>query len=372
MTRRSALLVVITLAYLAGTTTVPGVVAHPMAKAWTVLAPLPTGRVSLAAATGGDGQIYALGGLSWHKKSHKPVVSTILTSVEAYNPATNSWIIRAPMSTARIRFAAVTGHDGRIYVFGGFNYVGTENNPTVPIRTAEVYDPGTNAWTTLAPMRTPRYDLAATTGRDGRIYVIGGITYCEPGDLSRASLSRRPDSNAPAPVPRPPAGACHGLRTVQAFDPRTGCWANLAPLRTRRAGLVAVTGADGRIYAIGGDSVYSGAGGAGNTVEAYDPVTNTWSKRASMVVARSMGFGAALAPNGRIYVFGGCVGRPGNHGCSVSPQGSVEMYDLRTKRWRVISATIHGRSGLAGAAGKDGHIYAIGGGTLVDAYSPKK
>ena len=31
-----------------------------------------------------------------------------------------------------------------------------------------------NSWTTVAPMPTPRYGLAAVSGPDGRIYAIGG------------------------------------------------------------------------------------------------------------------------------------------------------------------------------------------------------
>jgi hypothetical protein len=38
----------------------------------------------------------------------------------------------------------------------------------------EAYDPSTNKWTTIAGMPTVRGQLAATTGRDGRIYAIGG------------------------------------------------------------------------------------------------------------------------------------------------------------------------------------------------------
>ena len=38
----------------------------------------------------------------------------------------------------------------------------------------EAYSPSTNTWTTLAPMSTSRYGLAAALGSDGRVYAIGG------------------------------------------------------------------------------------------------------------------------------------------------------------------------------------------------------
>jgi hypothetical protein len=40
--------------------------------------------------------------------------------------------------------------------------------------TVEAYNPSTDTWTPVANMPTVRGQLAATSGRDGRIYVIGG------------------------------------------------------------------------------------------------------------------------------------------------------------------------------------------------------
>jgi hypothetical protein len=71
------------------------------------------------------------------------------------------------MPTARYLLAAATGCDGRIYAIGGYN-------GSIILNTVEAYDPATNAWTTVAPMPTARWLLAAATGSDGRIYAIGG------------------------------------------------------------------------------------------------------------------------------------------------------------------------------------------------------
>ena len=80
----------------------------------------------------------------------------------------------------------------------------------------------------MAPsMPTARQDAAATVGSDGRIYVLGG--------------SREPV-----------VGAVNGDRTVEIFDPATNVWSAGPRLPAPRVGLAAATGADGRIYAIGG------------------------------------------------------------------------------------------------------------------------
>jgi len=61
-------------------------------------------------------------------------------------------------------------------------------------------------------------------------------------------------------------------------------WTTLAPMPTARHGLAAAAGSDGKIYAIGG-TISSGAAVA--TMEAYDPVADTWSAAAPMSAART-------------------------------------------------------------------------------------
>src|SRR5262249_15329071 len=80
-----------------------------------------------------------------------------------------SWSPVSPLPTAHIRFGAATGSDGQIYAIGGYNdTVGTNN-------TVEAYNLGTKSWSAVASMPTTRASLAAAEGSDGRIYAIGGI-----------------------------------------------------------------------------------------------------------------------------------------------------------------------------------------------------
>jgi len=81
----------------------------------------------------------------------------------------DSWVTVAPMPTARFQLAAATGADGTIYAIGGYNQSGGNLN------TVEAYTPSTSSWATVASMPTPRHGLAAATGADGNIYAIGGI-----------------------------------------------------------------------------------------------------------------------------------------------------------------------------------------------------
>jgi hypothetical protein len=104
-----------------------------------------------------------------------------LNTVEAYDPTTNTWATVAsmptPVSTSqpqRAQMVASTpsagskkaASDGRSYAIGGHPEA-RNLNP------AEAYDPNTKQWSTMGKPPV-RGQLAATTGRDGRIYVIGG------------------------------------------------------------------------------------------------------------------------------------------------------------------------------------------------------
>jgi hypothetical protein len=91
--------------------------------------------------------------------------------VEAYNPATNTWSTRASMPTARSFLAAAPGPDGQLYVFGGLGFVFGRQ---VSLSTVEAYNPATNTWTTRASMFTARDLLAAAPGSDSQLYAFGG------------------------------------------------------------------------------------------------------------------------------------------------------------------------------------------------------
>src|SRR3712207_5514515 len=104
-----------------------------------------------------NGRFYLVGGFD-----HTPGSSSTL---EVYNPATNTWTPRAPIPTA-LHGAAGSVIGGRLYVVGGAGAGGLLN-------TVHIYNPGTNSWTTGAAMPTPRSFLGAAAA-NGILYAIGG------------------------------------------------------------------------------------------------------------------------------------------------------------------------------------------------------
>ncbi len=132
----------------------------PNANSWEAVAPTVAPRANLAAVTGLDGAIYAIGGSNLALGTYK--------SVERYDPALGVWSEVAPMSEARSDHAAARAPDGRIYATGGWD-------PSCGRASVEVYNPASNDWGPVPAMSAARSQHAAATAGDGRIYAMGGI-----------------------------------------------------------------------------------------------------------------------------------------------------------------------------------------------------
>jgi autotransporter-associated beta strand protein len=153
-----------------------------------------------------NGLLYVVGG---YNSSETSVVGTL----EVYDPVSNSWTTKAAMPTARA-YLSVEVLNGILYAVGGVN------NNSVYLNTVEAYDPATNTWTTKATMPTARGFLSAA-GLNGILYAIGGWD------------------------------ATKSFATVEAYDPVTNTWTADAPLPTARSGLEAAV-MNGHIFAVGG------------------------------------------------------------------------------------------------------------------------
>lgn len=303
------------------TTSVITPTAIPLAGHWQRVAPMLTATSGLAATTGRDGRIYVVGGEG---------SDGFLSATQVYDPATDTWSSLPNMPLKRRDLAAVTGSDGRIYAIGGENRSG--DSGLSQINEVDVYDPGTNSWSTVTAMPSPRSGVAAVTGPDGRIYVFGGSA---SGSI---------------------------LNTVEFYTPSTNTWSIAAPMPTARSGAAAVLGRDGLIYVIGGSTFT----GVFNTVEAYNPATNRWTTVAHMLIARTL-LAAALGPDGLIYAIGGFDFH--------SNLSTVEAYNPKTNTWTTVSPLLTARRAFAGVLGSDGRIYAIGGdgaSNTVEAFSLSK
>jgi kelch-like protein 17 (actinfilin)/kelch-like protein 20 len=289
----------------------PCVPASALSASWQPRAPLSTPRYAPAGVSDG-GFVYALGGAAG-------VIGTpAYTSGERYNPATNAWSPIAPMSTRRYDFAAAVDTAGRIYAIAG---CAVDGCPTGSFeQSVERYDPATDAWQAVAPLPHQRWDFAAATGGDGRIYVIGGFN-------KRAQV----------------------VSTVFAYNPASNTWARVAPLPHARRDLAAAVSPAGDIYAIGGALTPCCAGTS--EVDVYSPATRSWQQRAPLENARA-GLCAEFGPSGVLYAIGGANG--------AIFTDIVEAYDPATDTWATAPSLPETRASM-GCVRRGRVVYAFGG-----------
>lgn len=288
----------------------PGVTPH---LNWTQKTAMPTARAMLSSGVV-NGKIYAIGGYTGSYSS-----ATIVGAVEEYDPATDTWKPRASMTTARTGLVSAVVNNV-IYAIGGGAAAAAAHtgNCNGNCSTVEAYDPATDTWTPKTPAFTQRNGMTSSAV-GGIIYVMGGccsISTVEAYDAvldtwtTRASMPTAREGLTSAAVngkiyaigggPRNASNNVVPTGIVEEYDPATNTWATKASMPTAREGLISAV-VNGKIYAIGGFN-----GTPLSTVEVYDPVVNTWSSLSSnysMPTPRNQF--ASEVINGIIYAIGG-------------------------------------------------------------------
>ena len=252
--------------------------------------------MSYAGAAKFNDKIYVIGGYN---------ASRISAVNEEYDPKTNSWEIKASMTTARYGLGVVNVN-GKIYAIGG-------NDSTNYLCTVEEYDPSTDTWTTKTPMPTARAYFGITA-LNGKIYAIGG--YNRLGYLN----------------------------TVEEYDPITDQWSTKASMPTQRKGL-ALGVINNTIYAIDG---YNGT--VLGIVEEYYPDTNNWVKKGDLSVDRELA--VVAVSNNRIFIIGGRN--------DTTIFGNVEEYNPETNVCLKLSS-LPTATYSSSFEVMDSYIYVIGG-----------
>jgi hypothetical protein len=278
----------------------------PAPGTWSRAMPLPFAIAEVGAAAL-DGKIHVVGGSVEGRMTH--------SFHGEYDTATNSWRFRAPLPL-ELSHVGVTAAGGKVYAVGGLS--DPEKVHTGAVDQAFEYDPKTDRWRALAPMKVPRAAVGVAVV-DGELHAIGGRA------LDQSTL------------------ALH-----QVWSPATNAWSDRAPLPRARDHMATIA-VDGKIHVIGGRF----AGAADNTGlhDVYDPKTDSWSQAPPMPTPRSgVSFGFA---KGKIVVAGGeCRNR--------ATYNEVEAFDVAANAWVTLTPLPSGRH-VAGGASAGDKMYFAGG-----------
>jgi Kelch motif/Galactose oxidase, central domain len=252
------------------------------------------------------------------------------TSAERYLPTIGRWIPAGAMSTSRWGHTATLLRDGRLLVAGGATVTGCCTERALP--STEIYNPVSNSWSPAHTMRTARYSHTATLLTDGRVLVVGGngsgfahpqLASAEIYDPSTDAWTSVPDmsvarvehtATALADGPVLVVGGADGdtyWSSTEIFDPKAMRWTRTADMVAGRAGHTATAWEDGRIFVAGGLFRYSDPLA---TAEIYDPETGRWDEAAPMRAPRYLHTATLLADGRSVAFVGGWDGQSGATG----------------------------------------------------------
>ncbi|MBB6429242.1 Kelch repeat-containing protein [Algisphaera agarilytica] len=331
----------------------------PTTDTWTSLPPAPVASQSPIVAHI-DGKIYLTGGddspggisnktyvldlnESWFNLPSMPaamgevaagiigdtlyIVGESNNSTLAYNIATGTWSGLNDLAQRPFigHHHAAEVIDGKLYLFGG---LGGGSNGKV-----QIYDPVADSWTTGT-------DIPFATGSassaliDGKVYLASGIigssttqqaAVYDPVLDSWTSIANIPDDANHAAAATDGSKfyvfggrtggnvVGDGFNTVQVYDPNTNTWESssnpgsfLTPMPEARGGTGKAVFLNGEFYVFGGETLTSAAADANGVydrVDIYNPVTNTWRSGTPIPTARHGIF--PLEHAGVIYLAGG-------------------------------------------------------------------
>jgi Galactose oxidase, central domain len=199
-----------------------------------------------------DGRVLVAGGAS-------PSVGAPFAFVEVYNPISNAWTTVNPMNIGRRSHTATLLTNGQVLVVGGLNiHQGFATN-------TELYNPITGIWTTNGALNTGRHSHTATLLLNGKVLVVGDW---EGGN---------------------------NLTNAELYDPNTGTSTTTMPLNFGRSGHTATLLPDGRVLVVGGGIPIA---------ELFDPTSGAWTTNSPLNIVR-FNHTTTLFPNGNILVAGG-------------------------------------------------------------------
>jgi hypothetical protein len=236
-----------------------------------------------------DGRVLVTGGVP----GPVAVPAKGTNSVEIFSPGNGgSWASVAPMNEPRFSHSATLLDGGKVLVAGGCSTRSADTNRA--LRSAEIYDPAADKWTTVtAPMTDVRFGHAAVLLPNKKVLVAGGLITIGRGQYAALGYCEIYDP---------------------ATGPDTGKWSVTGGLTAARKGHRITLLNDGSVLATGGDIP---AFESQWTIQPYslsscerfvlDPATGVgrWVAEAAMPWGLSDHRAVLLPQSGKVLVIGG-------------------------------------------------------------------
>src|SRR5581483_4985193 len=240
---------------------------------------------------------------------------------ELYDPRTGSFRATGAMEAPRRWDTATLLRNGNVLIAGGATCSTQPTAAGCDLASAEVYDPGTERFTSTGAMSVARSVHTATLLPDGKVLIAGGANIS--GVLASAEL----------------------------YDPLTGSFTPTGEMTQARSFHTATLLQNGKVLMVGGLTT-RGGGHYAAIAELYDPATGSFSATGSMIVPRNM-HTATLLPDGRVLIAGGARD-------NILPT-PAELYDPSTGRFTTASYLATPRVGHTATLLANGRVLIAGG-----------
>ncbi len=260
---------------------------------------------------------------------------------EIYDPVADTFTAVAPMLLPRMGHTANVLADGRVFVTGGLQAMTVVPTPLSAVHdatnTTEIYDPTTNTWTAGPNLRTPRAAHTSITRPDGKILLIGGISWDNVIIIGWLPAVRS---------------------SCDLYDPVANTIAAGPSMVTSRSMVDPVDLGNNRWLLAGGISSLSltNLGTPTAAAEIYDAVANTWTSVNPMATPRGNHKSWSLR-NGTFLLAGGANGTI----LSPVPLASTEVFSLATNSFTAGPSMTTSRAGAAQFLTPQGQMQLFGG-----------
>jgi N-acetylneuraminic acid mutarotase len=189
------------------------------------------------------------------------------------------------------------------------------------------------AWTQTGSMHAARASHTATLLPNGSVLAAGGTS--NNGALASSEL----------------------------YNPTSGTWSFTGNMNVGRVSAQAVLLANGTVLTMGGCSNNDCLSSTTKSAEIYNPTNGTWTSTGSMLKGRAE-FVAALLPNGKVLVAGGCTAYNVN-GCT-SVTAAAEIFNPATGLWSSTGSMRAARMAMTATQLPNGFVLVAGGQTAAN------
>jgi hypothetical protein len=277
--------------------------------AWTFTQSMHNARTQHTATLLLDGRVLVAGGTA---------NGISLDAAELYDPNTGEWSPTGNLHGGRQNHTATLLSDGRVLVAGGFTY----DFPQGVLKSAELYDPATGAWSQTADMGVARYGHTATLLSNGKVLVVGG-------------------------------GGRVRYHRAELYDPDTATWSFTGPLAWLIDRHTATLLQDGEVLIAGGENFFTGE--VSHFAVLYGVANGLWNQTGNLANRRQF-HTATLLSDGTVLVAGGS-----NYNNDRHTLVSAELYDPLSATWSLTRPLHDARSDHTATLLPSGEVLVAGG-----------